>query len=253
VGDNPVAFGPGNGSFSPQEIVLTADGTGFLRNSGTLNGVYRFKDVDGSGRADDNTNEFYRWYTGVNAGFALEPDGARPGAMYYQQTATGGVDQVLRLQDLTADGDANDAQEATLVYSTAETGFGAIDYLCLPIGDLLITDNSGKRIIRLHDSTGDGLFTALGERSDFFQAAGTGVIDIRQVVLIPSPPTCGTSDFDGDGDAGTDADIEAFFSCLAGNCCPSCFEGGADFNADGDSGTDADIESFFRVLAGGPC
>jgi sugar lactone lactonase YvrE len=64
---------------------------------------------------------------------------------------------------------------------------------------------------------------------------------------------CGTADFDGDGDVGTDADIEAFFACLAGNCCGTCFPGGADFNGDGDTGTDADIESFFRVLAGGPC
>ena len=66
-------------------------------------------------------------------------------------------------------------------------------------------------------------------------------------------PTCGTADFDGDGDSGTDFDIEAYFACLAGNCCASCFEGGADFNMDGDSGTDSDIEAFFRVLAGGEC
>jgi hypothetical protein len=64
---------------------------------------------------------------------------------------------------------------------------------------------------------------------------------------------CGTSDFNGDGDFGTDADIEAFFACLAGNCCAACYPGGSDFNADGDFGTDQDIESFFRVLAGGPC
>ena len=65
--------------------------------------------------------------------------------------------------------------------------------------------------------------------------------------------SCGTADFDGDGDFGTDADIEAFFSCLAGNCCATCYPGGSDFDADGDSGTDADIESFFRVLGGGEC
>jgi hypothetical protein len=59
------------------------------------------------------------------------------------------------------------------------------------------------------------------------------------------------ADFNHDGDTGTDADIEAFFACLAGNCCAIC--GSADFNADGDVGTDADIESFFRVLAGGNC
>jgi hypothetical protein len=62
---------------------------------------------------------------------------------------------------------------------------------------------------------------------------------------------CGSADFNHDGDAGTDADIEAFFACLAGNCCGTC--GSADFNGDGDAGTDADIEAFFRVLAGGAC
>ncbi len=60
-----------------------------------------------------------------------------------------------------------------------------------------------------------------------------------------------SADFNGDGDIGTDADIEAYFACLGGNCCPTC--GTADFNGDGDIGTDADIETFFRVLAGGVC
>lgn len=68
--------------------------------------------------------------------------------------------------------------------------------------------------------------------------------------IIQVVPGC-TADFDGDGDFGTDADIEAFFLCLAGTCCPRCFT--ADFNGDGDTGTDADVEAFFRVLAGGPC
>jgi hypothetical protein len=59
------------------------------------------------------------------------------------------------------------------------------------------------------------------------------------------------ADFNNDGDVATDADIEDFFRCLAGNCCATC--GTADFNDDGDSATDADIEAFFRVLAGGAC
>ena len=62
---------------------------------------------------------------------------------------------------------------------------------------------------------------------------------------------CGSADFNGDNDIGTDADIEAFFACLAGNCCLTC--GSADFNSDGDLGTDQDIEAFFRVLSGGAC
>jgi predicted outer membrane repeat protein len=61
-----------------------------------------------------------------------------------------------------------------------------------------------------------------------------------------------SADFNKDGDTGTDADINDFFACLAGACCPTC-PPNADFNGDGDIGTDADIESFFRVLAGGAC
>jgi hypothetical protein len=63
--------------------------------------------------------------------------------------------------------------------------------------------------------------------------------------------TLNSADFNGDGDLGTDADIEAYFACLAGNCCATC--GSADFNGDGDVGTDRDIESFFSVLGGGSC
>jgi hypothetical protein len=64
---------------------------------------------------------------------------------------------------------------------------------------------------------------------------------------------CGDQDYNGDGDFGTDQDIEAFFACLGGNCCATCFCQGSDFNGDGDFGTDQDIESFFRVLGGGSC
>jgi hypothetical protein len=60
-----------------------------------------------------------------------------------------------------------------------------------------------------------------------------------------------SADFDGDGSVATDADIDAFFRCLAGNCCARC--GSSDFDGDGIFGTDLDIEAFFRALAGGPC
>jgi hypothetical protein len=66
-------------------------------------------------------------------------------------------------------------------------------------------------------------------------------------------PLCGSADFNCDGDSGTDADIEAFFACIAGTCPPPPCTSTADFNGDGDSATDADIEAFFRVLAGGNC
>jgi hypothetical protein len=71
------------------------------------------------------------------------------------------------------------------------------------------------------------------------------------VQVVAGGRACWTADFDGDGDVATDADIEAFFACLAGHCCATCAP--ADFDGDGDPGTSADIESFFRVLAGGAC
>ncbi|HYE61509.1 MAG TPA: hypothetical protein VD997_05905 [Phycisphaerales bacterium] len=74
---------------------------------------------------------------------------------------------------------------------------------------------------------------------------------VMYVGYVPTPVVCGTADYNQDGDIGTDQDIEAFFACIGGNCCPTCQS--ADFNGDGDTATDQDIESFFRVLGGGPC
>jgi hypothetical protein len=55
----------------------------------------------------------------------------------------------------------------------------------------------------------------------------------------------GPADIDLDGDVGTDADIEAFWTHVAWG------SPGADFDGNGDIGTDADIERFYRVLGGG--
>jgi hypothetical protein len=76
--------------------------------------------------------------------------------------------------------------------------------------------------------------------------------DVSVTLTSPGNP-CGSADFNCDGDSATDADIEAFFACLAGTCPPPPCTSTADFNGDGDSATDADIEAFFRVLAGGTC
>jgi subtilisin family serine protease len=87
-------------------------------------------------------------------------------------------------------------------------------------------------------------------RDDFF---GHGLIDAAAARTYIASHMCGSADFNCDGDTGTDADIEAFFRCIAGNCPAAPCSSSADFNSDGDVGTDADIEAFFRVLAGGNC
>jgi hypothetical protein len=83
------------------------------------------------------------------------------------------------------------------------------------------------------------------------QAAGAEYAYVVALDTAPPRPTSCDGDFNGDGDFGTDQDIEAFFACLTGRCCPACLT--ADFNGDGDFGTDQDIEAFFRVIAGGNC
>jgi hypothetical protein len=199
------AFGPGNGPFSPQEIWIDADDVGYLRNSSTgLHGVYRFVDANGNERADDPGEFTLFWGFGNTegitpaAGFALEPDRARPGALYTLQI-TSGVDQLIRMRDNNGDDDAMDAGESAIVYSNAESGFSAIDVLSLPDGDVLVTDNSGKRIYRLRDGNGDGDFDDPGEATVIFTAAGSGVGDIRQIVAYKPCPgdwnEDGTTDF----------------------------------------------------------
>ncbi len=98
------------------------------------------------------------------------------------------------------------------------------------------------------NGSGASVYNVTTQTSTLVYPGGGRFFDVLSLA-----PTCGTADFDGDGDVGTDADIEAFFACLGGNCCATCFPGGADFNQDGDVGTDADIEAFFRVLGGGNC
>jgi hypothetical protein len=84
--------------------------------------------------------------------------------------------------------------------------------------------------------------------------AGAGSSQLGYELLLRGTVNtqCCNADFNRDGDFGTDADIEAFFGCLAGDCCGTC-PGSADFNCDGNIGTEQDVEGFFRVLAGGSC
>ncbi|HYE63667.1 MAG TPA: hypothetical protein VD997_16875 [Phycisphaerales bacterium] len=127
------------------------------------------------------------------------------------------------------------------------------------------TQINGQPIKHLAATTG-GPWTALADLDAQVTALGVHGEDLhvggRFTTLNGSPAhsyarfstpygCCPTSDFNNDGDIGTDQDIEAFFACLGGTCCPTCDS--ADFNHDGDIGTDQDIEAFFRVLGGGTC
>jgi hypothetical protein len=118
------------------------------------------------------------------------------------------------------------------------------------LGAAVVLDTLGDNL-RVYPPLSSGPGTIV-QTAGVSSPGGSGEV-AQFVVVSQGGPPCGSADFDCDGDTGTDADIEAFFACLAGNCpAPPCGST-ADFNGDGDTGTDADIEAFFRVLAGGNC
>src|SRR5262249_23280311 len=84
---------------------------------------------------------------------------------------------------------------------------------------------------------------------------GTAMVNLRGVSGVTTPTL--SVDMAGSYDAGTyDVVITNACGAVTSNSVtltvlPAC--GSADFNGDGDIGTDADIEAFFRVLGGGSC
>jgi hypothetical protein len=251
-------FSSSNGSFSPQEVVHAADGAIMLRNSSAnLHGIWRIKDVDGNGIADQ-ANEFALWFGNGNlagytpsAGFAIDRDAVRPGAFYYQNVATGGVDEIWRVRDINSDGDAQDDAEAVLVYTTGESGFTIIDVASLADGSLLLTDNSGKRVFRLQDNDNDSRFVTAGERTLFFANSTLQVGDVRNISVWRDIALCNDIDFNNNGVFPEDQDVVDFFNVLAGADCVTCDT--IDFNNNGVFPEDQDVIDFFNVLAGGAC
>ena len=259
-------FGTTNGAYSPQEIAFGAEGALYLRNSSgnaTVNrhGVFRYADGDGSGVIDQPGEETVFFGVGnadgvtLSAGFAVAVDPRRERSFYFHMLATGGVDQVFRLRDLNADNDAMDAGEATLVWQTGEDGFSSIDAAPLADGSVLVSDNSGARVVRLTDLTCDGDFDDAGERTNFFANTTGALMDARNIAIVTdATPGCDCLDFNNDGLFPDNADLEDYLSVFGGGACsndPHCAD--LDFNNDGLFPDNADIEAFFRVFGGGSC
>ena len=256
-------FGAGNGPYSPQEIVIDAVGVGYLHDSASgTRGVYRFEDLDHDGRAD-GPGEFNAYFDGSNAsgvgvssGFGLDPDVARPGSLYLQQTATGSMDQLIRLTDTNGDLDAQDAGDGEVVFQTNESGFTSIDLLSRTDGSVFITSNSstgGYKVVVLTDNDGDGHFMSPGERADFFANSGGLVRALRQIATLPLYER---GDMNCDG-AFNGADIDQFFLALGDPTAyeltfPDCDMMNGDMNRDG-AVNGADIDVFYGCLGAGGC
>jgi autotransporter-associated beta strand protein len=194
---------------------------------------------------------------------SMQLNGPNPGTGYDQiqlQNAASGV--VLRLGG--AEGPPATTQQAVLQLSlgyapTANSRFWLIVNTNQYLANLGTANTTTGTFAGLPEGatvqlgtiggvTYTGTISYTGDFDTDNPAAGTG-----NDVVIYSVHGCGSADFNCDGDVGTDADIESFFSCLAGSCPSAPCGNSADFNGDGDVGTDSDIEAFFRVLAGGSC
>ncbi len=197
------AFGPGNGPYSPQEIAWIGDVL-FLRNSSAgLFGVFRLEDLNNDDDADD-AGEFTAFFDATTtsgiaptSGFALTADLARPGSLYTAQIASGGVDQILRLTDMNSDNDANDADEAVLVFENAASGFSVIDLHSLADGRLLLTDTSTDTVVVLTDMNNDGDFMDADESAIFFANTTPILADARQLDPLVSTALQGDANADG--------------------------------------------------------
>ncbi|CAN5842039.1 hypothetical protein BH11PLA1_BH11PLA1_24340 [soil metagenome] len=230
---NAAPLGPGNTSYSPQEITVIG-GVVYMRESATtFQGIWACRDTNGNGNGNANDpGEFTPFLTAGNAsavtlsaGFGITPDPIRPAsgnlgpALYMFQTATGGIDQIIRARDTNGDGNANGAGEALLVYSDNDPTLTGIDIVALPDGSLLLLDNGAKKIHRLRDTNGDGIFQ-VSEKSVFFANSPLVIPDMRKLALLPRHCTADIGDDAGDAPPKWDAanagvnegDYNAFFN-----------------------------------------
>jgi probable HAF family extracellular repeat protein len=265
------------GAFGGSAYGISADGATIVGSSITAVGTQAFRWTQGGGMVSmgslpvaPGVDAFAEAYGasangGVIVGATRSMQTGAAGREAFRWTQAGGM---VGLGDLP-DGNVLSYAYATTWDGSVVVGTGGVAGPCGPFGctttaHAFIWDaQHGMR--DLNDllpamglnTLGWVLSTATGISANGRVIVGTGTNPAgdtegwRADLGVPLAPTCGSADFDHDGDTATDADIQAFFACIAGNCCPTCDS--ADFNGDGDSATDADIEAFFRVLAGNPC
>lgn len=96
------------------------------------------------------------------------------GTLWVSET---GTDQILRLRDLNADGDAHDANEATVFFESSSNASGLLmptpQGMCWDGSVLWVANSQGgtsgkDTILRLEDLNGDGDAMDAGEASEFF-------------------------------------------------------------------------------------
>ena len=190
-------------------------------------------------------------------GFRLTPGGHNdaPAGTALSPTAYGAQSRFVR-GDFDFDGDADcddrallagrigaSLDDTTTLVDNRNTATTADDRTYTGYRWRLTDFNATLAMVRM--SMTDG---ATGAWDSGTTVTGSDLAAFDAMAGAPSCAPC-TTDFDGDGDEGTDADVEAFMAAIAGSACATCAN--LDIAGDGDEGTDADIEAFFAILTRG--
>jgi probable HAF family extracellular repeat protein len=259
------AFSQGYGGISADGTVVSGDGTTFAPPYCSGHSFRWVSNGAGGGTMQD-LGHLPGQYATDSLSFGLSADGL----VVVGQSQADNNDQAFRWSAATGMVDigvaltgGNEVSEADAASADGSTVVGT--FYSDDAGDshaLLWTAARGSQDLHVYleslgvDLTGWSLQYAVAVSADGLTIAGYGDhngLPEAWLADLHVHGTCGSADFNCDGDVGTDADIEAFFACLSGTCPPPPCTSVADFNGDGDTGTDADIEAFFRVLGGGTC
>ncbi len=175
--------------------------------------------VDDGGNWNGGSNSEYRGlFTGF-PGSTVRVSGEYFTAPALDEAATNQVASfVVALSGLTATIDPLIQPATAVVRRGGETH----------VGGMLAVNVRNPNVLRIgdvfpifeHGTTATGQFAALttpvlggGRALEMFQDGSPATTYVR---VIAATPSCYTVDFDGDGDLGTDSDIQAFFECLSG-------------------------------------
>jgi probable HAF family extracellular repeat protein len=246
-----LGFLPGGSQFLSTARAMSADGSvivGWATDSSFANRPFRW--TQATGMVDITGGAFSGTARGVsgNGRYIVGSDAAASRAYIWDSTTAPGAITLLQPLPAATSSAAADVSNDGLRVIGASGGRACM--WTLPIGDVidLTTLAPAGWTLQVAQSMSDDGLTIVG-----YGLNPSGQTQAWAITFPPLPCDSTISDFNGDGDFGTDQDIEAFFACLAGNCCITCYEGGSDINGDGDFGTDQDIEAFFRCLAGNCC
>ncbi len=193
--------GPGSSLFGPNlELICAPDGALFVADLETAR-IYRTRDANGDGDVND-AGEITLFFNGLSAPQypasvqRLAIDNA--GALWFataDHPAFGGLDRIIRLIDLNADGDSSDAGEYTVVWwpvLASPWSFAPRGVLTGARGELYCFDEGnglgnagGPGVYRLEDRDGDGLFVTEGEREFVFSTADYFGLEVPWVRCAP--------------------------------------------------------------------